>query len=73
MDRVLKLHEVEARVGLKKSAIYEQIDAGNFPKAIQLTTVGRASGWRESEINAWIAGRNTKPKRERKPAELAAA
>lgn len=40
-----------ARVGLKKTAIYERIKDGDFPKPVKL---GRASGWVEDEIQAWI-------------------
>lgn len=58
MDRILRLPAVIERVGLKKTAIYEQIDAGHFPKPIPLTVDGRAVGWRESQISRWIEERS---------------
>jgi prophage regulatory protein len=57
MDKILRLPEVLARVGLKKTSLYEQIEGGHFPKAIPLTVDGRAVGWRESEISRWIEQR----------------
>lgn len=54
--RILRLKEVRARVGnLSHTSIYEGAAKGTFPKPIKLG--GRASGWLEHEIDAWIAGR----------------
>ncbi|TFW00651.1 AlpA family phage regulatory protein [Oxalobacteraceae bacterium OM1] len=50
--RILKLHEVEARVGLKKTFIYKAIQAGTFPRPISLG--GTARGWVDAEIEKWI-------------------
>ena len=51
-DRILRLPDVMQKVGLKKSAIYKLIKAGDFPTQIKLGK--HASGWLESAINAWI-------------------
>lgn len=51
-DRLLRLPEVEHRVGLKKACIYMRIKGGQFPRQVKL---GSASRWRESEINAYVA------------------
>ena len=51
MDNLLRLPAVMARVGLKRSAIYERIALNTFPKPIPL---GSVSAWAESEIAAWI-------------------
>ena len=53
--RIIRLPEVERRVGLHKSAIYQRIAAGTFPAPLKIGP--RASGWLESEIDAWIEGR----------------
>jgi prophage regulatory protein len=53
--RLIRLPEVEQRVGLKKTAVYEYIAAGEFPKPVPLT--GKAVAWVESEITGWINGR----------------
>jgi prophage regulatory protein len=56
-ERLLRLPEVESRVGLKKSAIYAGCSAKppTFPVPIKLSP--RAVAWPESAIQAWIAGR----------------
>jgi prophage regulatory protein len=53
--RILKLSEVEARVGLKKTTIYKSVQAGTFPAPIALG--GKARGWVDSEIDQWIEER----------------
>lgn len=50
-DRFMKIEDVEIMVGLKKSAIYDRIKAGSFPRQYLL---GKASRWKESEVMAWM-------------------
>jgi prophage regulatory protein len=50
--RILRLAQVEAKTGLKHSAIYERIADGNFPKPIPLGK--QARGFLESEVDDWI-------------------
>jgi len=52
---ILRRKQVEARTGLARSTIYDQIRAGTFPAPISLGT--RAVGWIESEIDTWLAER----------------
>lgn len=49
---ILRRREVEARVGLSRSTIYLRCSQKNFPTPICLG--GRAVGWLESEIEAWL-------------------
>lgn len=51
-DRILRLPVVIARTGLSRATIYRRAGV-DFPKPVRLTT--RSIGWRESEIDAWIA------------------
>jgi prophage regulatory protein len=51
-DKLLRLCEVEARVGFKRNWIYRKIKSGEFPAQIH---VGTSSRWRESEILEWIS------------------
>lgn len=53
-ERLLPRREVETRVGLKRSAIYDRMSRGSFPKPIH-DDEGQTVWWLESEINAWIA------------------
>ena len=49
---ILRLPAVIARTGLSRSSVYLRISQGIFPKPISLG--GRAVGWLESEIDAWL-------------------
>jgi prophage regulatory protein len=51
-ERLIALQEVIHRVGLKKTAIYERIKRGDFPKSRSLG--GKRVAWVQSEISAWI-------------------
>ena len=53
-ERLLRLPEVVAMVGLAKSTIYKLIAAGKFPPPIKRTM--RASTWKLSDIEAYIRG-----------------
>lgn len=61
--RILRRRQVESRVGLSRSTIYEGVSAGTFPKPINLGP--KSVGWIESEIDDWLreriaASRNSK-------------
>lgn len=53
--RLLRLPEVSRATGLGRSAIYERMTRGEFPRAVAVTP--RARAWVESEVRAWIAER----------------
>jgi prophage regulatory protein len=50
--RILRLPEVQNRTGKSRSSVYEDVEAGTFPKPIPLGK--RAVGWIEDEIDSWI-------------------
>lgn len=52
--RLLRLPEVMDRVGLRRSAIYQRMSEGRFPKC--RTLGAKCSVWVEAEINDWIGG-----------------
>ena len=52
-DRIIRLKTVLARTGLSRSTIYRKIAEGSFPAQINISAHG--TGWRESDINRWIA------------------
>ena len=54
-DKIIRLPEVMARIGLKKSAVYKLIKDGDFPAQIKLGK--HASGWLEADVQAWIMTR----------------
>jgi prophage regulatory protein len=51
-DRILRLGAVLDRTGLSRSTVYRKIQAGTFPKNVQIST--RCAGWRESAVEAWM-------------------
>lgn len=54
-DPLLRRPDVERQVGLKKTAIYDRIKEGTFPRPVKLGR--RAVAWRASEIEKWKADR----------------
>ena len=68
-DRLLRRREVENIVGLGKTSLYKQIQAGVFPQPVQVGS--RAVRWRESEIIQWLGTRETGTRQDNlpKPAE----
>lgn len=50
--RLLRLPEVMERVGLRRSAIYQRMSEGRFPKSRSLGP--KCSVWVEAEINEWV-------------------
>ena len=52
-ERIIRLKTVLDRTGLSRSTIYRKIAEGTFPAQLKISTNG--AGWRESDINRWIA------------------
>lgn len=50
--RLIRLPEVIARVGIKRSTIYQRMAEGRFPKGRSIGP--KSTVWVESEINDWI-------------------
>ena len=52
-DRIIRFDTVRARTGLSRSTIYRKIAESTFPAQLKISTNG--AGWRESDINRWVA------------------
>lgn len=52
--RLLRIGEVLARTGLKRTALYDLVRAGKFPKQTKLCEGSRSSFWIEAEVQDWI-------------------
>lgn len=50
---ILRRKQVEARTGLKRTAIFDRVKAGTFPKPVNLGNA-LTIGWIESEVDDWI-------------------
>ncbi|MEX3760268.1 helix-turn-helix transcriptional regulator [Paraburkholderia phenoliruptrix] len=55
MDQVMRMKDVVKKIGLCRATIYAMISRGEFPRPIRIGE--RATGWRESELEAWLANR----------------
>lgn len=54
---ILRIRDVQARTGLGRATIYKLCAAGRFPVPVDLLGTGRAVGWSEQAVNAWINDR----------------
>lgn len=50
--KILRLPNVISRTGLLRSTIYLRVSDGSFPAPVSLG--GRAVGWIEAEVDAWL-------------------
>jgi prophage regulatory protein len=50
---LLRRRDVEARTGLKRSALYKLMNAGTFPTQVKLG-IGACVAWVESDVEEWI-------------------
>jgi len=55
MKRLIKLPKVIEKTARKRSAIYDGMNQGTFPKPVVLGA--KSVAWVESEIDAWIEAR----------------
>ena len=54
---VLRMKDLPKKIGYQPSTIYELIAKGKFPPPFKLVQGGRAAGWLESTIDAWLENR----------------
>ena len=52
---MLRLPQVLAKIGLSRSATYEMINSGDFPKPVKLGK--RAVGWVDHDVENWLIER----------------
>lgn len=61
-DRIIRMQELTKMISLARSTIYDKLNVKSsrhdpsFPKAIKLGK--SAIGWRQSDVNQWIATRS---------------
>ena len=56
--RILRMRQLAEKLSLSDSHIYTLIQQNQFPKPFTLVHGGRAMGWYESDIDAWLAKRS---------------
>jgi prophage regulatory protein len=55
--RIIRWPKVHDKVDLCRSYVHQLVSKGLFPSPIKITSNGRASGWVESEVDAWVEQR----------------
>ncbi len=53
-NRIVRMKDLPSKIGFQPSTIYGLIAEGKFPAPHKLVPGGRAAGWLESTIDAWI-------------------
>lgn len=53
-QRIVRMKDLPSKVGFQPSTIYGLIAEGKFPAPHKLVPGGRAAGWFESTIDAWL-------------------
>lgn len=54
-DKIFRRPAVQDLTGLSRSTLYAMIADGRFPAPVKLGA--RAVGWREADLNEWLASR----------------
>ena len=57
-SRVVRPAEVCERLGIGTSTLYAMMAAGKFPRPFVIFSGGRAVGWHEQEVEAWLLQRS---------------
>jgi prophage regulatory protein len=57
--RILRLKSVLERTGLSRSTLYRKMHDQTFPRALRISA--RCTGWRESDVEAWLRDPETYP------------
>ena len=53
--RILRVQDVLRQLGISKTALYNMLAAGDFPKQIRMGP--KSVGWLAHEVDAWLAAR----------------
>lgn len=52
--RIIRRPQVRERINVSNSKLYEMVAKGQFPKPFVIIPGGRAVGWIEDDVDAWI-------------------
>lgn len=55
--KLIRMPAVLQMTGLSRTRLYEQLNAGTFPRPAKLGPESRAVAWPDSEVQEWIAER----------------
>lgn len=56
--RIVRHIDVCSRLQVSSGKLFDMVARGQFPKPFLIVPGGRAVGWLESDVDAWILGRS---------------
>jgi prophage regulatory protein len=56
--RIVRPTEVQNRLGVSRAKFADMVAKGQFPKPFTIIPGGRAVGWLERDVDAWIVQRS---------------
>lgn len=56
--RIVRPCEVRERLGVSRAKFANMVSKGHFPKPFAIVPGGRAVGWLERDVDAWIMERS---------------
>lgn len=56
--RVIRHAEVRQKLNVSGAKLFDMVAKGIFPKPFVIIPGGRAVGWLEADVDAWIVGRS---------------
>lgn len=59
--RIVRPHEARNRLGVSPAKLFDMVARGQFPRPFTIVPGGRAVGWLEGDVDAWISARADKP------------
>lgn len=60
-EALLRLRSVMQMTGISRTEIYRRMDAGTFPRPVQIGA--QTVAWRQSDIQRWIEALPTRPEK----------
>lgn len=61
--RIVRAAEVRARLGISRGKFSDMLSRGQFPRPFTIVPGGRAVGWLEADLLAWIRSRSAEAAR----------
>ncbi len=62
--KVIRHVDVRAKLNVSSAKLFDMVAKGQFPKPFPIIPGGRAVGWLEHEVDAWIINRCSANRRE---------
>lgn len=58
--RIVRPNEARGRLGVSRAKFADMVAKGQFPKPFVIVPGGRAVGWLEGDVDAWILSRSAR-------------